>query len=143
MNERSGQTVHDWSGNGNHGMLGSTPGVDANDPTWIRGVFGIGSALRFDGDDVVSTPDDDALRPERVTVSAWVRNAGGPGPFRYLVAKGADGCEASSFALYTTEAGLLAFYVYDGTDWVRSAEAAATMWDGGWHHVAGSYDGTI
>ena len=32
MNEGQGQTVYDWSGNGNNGMLGSTPGVDAHDP---------------------------------------------------------------------------------------------------------------
>ena len=47
MNERSGQTVRDWSGNGNHGMLGSTPVADDNDPTWIKGIFNVGSALRF------------------------------------------------------------------------------------------------
>src|SRR4051794_30210620 len=52
MYEGSGQVVHDLSGNGDNGMLGTTPGPDANDPTWIRGLL-FGSALRFDGDDVV------------------------------------------------------------------------------------------
>ena len=47
MNDRSGQTVRDWSGNGNHGQLGSTPEADDNDPTWIKGIFNLGSALRF------------------------------------------------------------------------------------------------
>ena len=39
INEGRGQTVYDWSGYGNHGRLGSTPGADANDPSWIKGIF--------------------------------------------------------------------------------------------------------
>jgi hypothetical protein len=46
MNEGSGQVVRDWSGHGNNGTLGNSPGVDSQDPTWIPGVFA-GSALRF------------------------------------------------------------------------------------------------
>ena len=40
MNEGQGQTIYDWSGNKNHGTLGTTPGVDDQDPTWTTGVFG-------------------------------------------------------------------------------------------------------
>lgn len=35
LDDGSGQTAHDASGNGNDGQLGSTNGVDADDPTWI------------------------------------------------------------------------------------------------------------
>lgn len=35
MNEGTGQTASDDSGNGNDGTLGSTGGSDANDPIWI------------------------------------------------------------------------------------------------------------
>jgi hypothetical protein len=34
FNEGSGQVLHDYSGNNNHGVLGSTTGADTNDPTW-------------------------------------------------------------------------------------------------------------
>lgn len=34
FNEGQGQILHDYSGNGNHGQLGSTAGADINDPTW-------------------------------------------------------------------------------------------------------------
>jgi hypothetical protein len=35
LNEGSGQTAVDSSGEGANGTLGSTPGVDANDPSWL------------------------------------------------------------------------------------------------------------
>ncbi len=143
MNERSGQTIYDWSGNRNNGTLGSTAGADANDPTWIKGIFNVGSALRFDGDDFVTIPDSPSLRPDKLTVSAWIRHDGNPGPFNYFVAKGANGCTASSFALYTAAHDELQFYVYDGDAWVSSPEAPQTVWDGNWHNIAGTYDGSM
>jgi hypothetical protein len=141
MNERSGQKINDWSGNGNHGMLGSTAGVDDNDPTWIKGIFNYGSALHFGGDDFVTIPDSPSLRPQKMTVSAWFRGDMSPGNSRYLVAKGADGCIASSYALYTGDNGGIGFYVYNGTDWVRSPLADPSVWDNQWHNAAGTYDG--
>ena len=49
FNTGSGQTVPDVSGNGNHGTLGSTSGVDTNDPAWHP------LGLSFDGvDDVIT-----------------------------------------------------------------------------------------
>ena len=64
MNEGSGQVVRDWSGNRNNGYLGTSPAADASDPTWVDGVFN-GSALHFDGNDNVTIPAADSLRPLR------------------------------------------------------------------------------
>jgi hypothetical protein len=143
MNEGSGQTVRDWSGHANNGYLGSTSGVDANDPAWIRGVFA-GSALRFDGlDDYVTIPDSSSLEPQRLTVDAWVRASASPGVDRYVLAKGAASCMASSYGLYTGSGGGLAFYVADASaGFYRTPEAPASVWDGQWHNVAGTYDGS-
>lgn len=51
MTQVVGQVLPDLSGNGNHGTLGSTAGVDTNDPT--TGPTG----LTFDGDDLLRCGD--------------------------------------------------------------------------------------
>jgi len=143
MNEGKGQVVRDWSGNGNHGQLGSTPGVDANDPSWIKGSFFWSSALHFDGGDFVSIPDSSDLETPQLTVSAWFRGSSTPGAYKYVVAKGSNECEGSSYGLYTGPGGGMAFYVGDGThnNFSRSEEAPQSVWDGKWHNASGTYDG--
>ena len=142
LNEGKGQTVRDWSGKGNNGRLGSTAGVDANDPTWIRGIYGWSYGLHFDGSDFVSIPDSASLRPAQVTVSAWFRGDTTPGPNRYLVAKGSNQCDSASYGLYSSNNSGLAFYVSDGTNnFARSPEADPSVWDGRSHNAAGTFDG--
>jgi hypothetical protein len=142
LSEGRGQTAYDLSGNGNHGTLGSTPGVDANDPTWIKGIFW-GNALRFDGGDFVKIPDSPALEPKQFTISLWTRAAANPGAFKYLIAKGSSGCFGASYAITTDQGGGLFFYVFNGSDWVRSGGVAPeTIWDGRWHNISATWDGS-
>jgi hypothetical protein len=140
LNEGKGQTVYDWSSYRNHGTLGSTPGVDANDPSWIKGIFW-GSALNFSGDDFISIPDSDALKPQKFTISLWTRAPQSPGQFKYLLAKGSDGCISSSYGIWTASSGGIEFYVWNGHDFVRAAGTANGIWDGRWHNVSATYDG--
>lgn len=142
MYEGSGQTVHDLSGRGNHGVLGSTAGVDDNDPSWIKGVL-FGSALRFDGNDYVRIPADADLNTSQVTISAWVRATGTPGRYKYIVGKGAKECYSSSYALETDYNGGLRFYITgtDGTLRYSPIIDPDAIWNGKWHHVAGTFDG--
>jgi hypothetical protein len=141
MAEGRGQTVRDWSFRGHNGTLGSTAGVDANDPTWIKGAY-FGYGLRFDGNDFIRVPDHADLRPQRMTISMWVRAPQTPGAFSYLLSRGAQDCVAGSYALQTGWSGGLQFTVWDGTNVHPSASIAPEeIWDGAWHHVAGTYDG--
>jgi Concanavalin A-like lectin/glucanases superfamily len=144
MNEGSGQKVHDWSGNHNHGTLGSTAGADDNDPIWIAGVSGgAGRALAFDGNDSITVPRSTSLEPKRLTVSTWVRGGVTPGPYRHLVAKGGNACDAASYGLYTGSGGGLAFYIYDGASFYVSPQTTtASAWNGAWHNAAGTFDGS-
>jgi hypothetical protein len=142
MNEGRGQTVRDWSGNGNNGQLGSTAGADANDPTWIRGIYGWSYGLHFDGNQFVRIPDSSDLEPQSMTVSAWFRG-GASSNYRYLVAKGSNQCDSASYGLYSRPNGGIAFYEGDGYTNVNvSEESPTTVWDGKWHNASGTYDGT-
>ena len=143
LNEGRGQVVHDWSGHGNDGRLGSTAGADANDPSWIKGIFFWSYGLHFDGNDFVTIPDSNSLEPQQMTVSAWFRGSGSPGSFKYLVAKGSNLCESASYGLYTASGGGMAFYVGDGHfGYTISPQAPAGVWDGKWHNASGTWDGS-
>jgi len=143
MYEGSGQTVHDLSGHGNNGTLGSTPAADDNDPSWIKG-FPFGSALRFDGNDFVRIPNAPQLNTANLTVSTWVRASASPGLYRYVLGKGATGCNSASYGLYTAYSGGLRFYIYDPSRGEITSGLAdpAQVWNGKWHHIAGTWDGT-
>ena len=141
FDEGAGQVATDASGHGNDAWLGAAVGADAADPAWIAG-HDAGSALAFGGAEYVSVPDRAALEPGHVAVDAWVRRAGSPGPFRYVLSKGSLSCERSAYGLYSGWSGGMAFYVSSSSSYFISPEAsAATVWDGNWHHVIGSYDG--
>jgi hypothetical protein len=140
LDERSGQVAHDLSGNGNDGRLGSMPGVDASDPGWVDGH--VGGALDFDGDDYIQVPDSPSLRtPPTLTVTTFFRGAGSPGDWRYIVSKGSLGCRAASYGLYSGPNGGLGFYISTDAGFVVSPLARRRVWDGAWHHAAGSFDG--
>lgn len=134
--DKSSDTIaRDSSTSNNHGaIMGATR---------IPGRFGNG--LGFDGaGSKVLVPRNASLEPGRITVEAWVRSAGTPGKFRYILAKGATECNTGSYGLYTGIDGGLQFYVSTGAtfSFVTSPDAGPGVWDGNWHHVAGTYDGT-
>lgn len=132
FDDGGGTNAADSTGNGNGGTLEG--GV-----AWIAGKR-LG-AVQFDGTGVVRVPSSASLEPANVSVSAWVRRSGSPGDFRYIVGKGAYACLTAAYGLYTGPTGGLSFYVSDGTDYTRSTDAGMAAWDGGWHHVAGTFDG--
>jgi hypothetical protein len=136
FDEGSGTHVADSSGNGDNGVI-------SGNVSWVSGPTG--SALGFDGGSgQVDVPDAPVLEPATaLTVSAWVRSVGSPGPYRYILAKGADGCVASSYALYTGPTGGLEFYVSGtGGHYHRSSDTGPSVWDGTWHLVTATFDGS-
>jgi Concanavalin A-like lectin/glucanases superfamily len=140
FDEGQGTTAADSSGYGNNGTLKGSP-----PPAWVPGRFG--TALSFNGSNMVDVSSPSAsIEPSTVSVSAWVKSGGTPGDYRYIVAKGASGCDSASYGLYTGSNGGLEFYISNGNtssppDYVLSPDAGTRVWDGAWHLVVGTFDG--
>ncbi len=143
FNQGSGQVVPDLFGNQLNATLGSTPLPDANDPTWVSRAFFGWPALHFNGNDFLTVPDAPSLDSGKVSVGAIVRAGSSPGTYRYIAAKGAFQCSVASYGLYTGATGGLSFYVSNGAySYTLSPDAGARIWDGRWHLVVGTYDGS-
>ena len=141
LDEGSGQHVSDTA-QASGGSLGASALTDSADPAWIAG-HDAGSALSFDGAQYVTVDDTRALEPGHVAVDAWVRGSGSPGLWRYVLSKGSVDCDHSAYGLYSGWAGGMSFYVSSTGQYTLSPEVPATLvWDGAWHHVVGSHDGT-
>jgi len=135
--ESNGTVAHDSSGNRNNGTV-------SGGAQWTGGYFG--SGLSFDGAHAeVDIPNAPSLEPSSaITVSAYVKASGSPGNWKYIIAKGALNCIAASYGLYTGANGGLVFYVSqnDAVSYSLSPDAGTGLWDGNWHFVVGTYDGS-
>jgi Concanavalin A-like lectin/glucanases superfamily len=136
LNEGTGTVAH------NDFSFSSGTGTLKGGVSWTSGRFQNG--LSFDGvDGKVEVPDNSTLEGSDLTVSAWVRAYGSPGDDRYIVAKGGNGCCTGSYGLYTGANGGLEFYVATSpTTYVVSPDAGTAIWDGRWHNVVGTFDGS-
>lgn len=98
------------------------------------------NAVSFDGSgDYVEVLDSTSLRPSNVTVECWVKSSTIKST-QYIVAKYYTGGYAS-YGLYTGSSKGLFFYVSDGS-YALSNDAGTGVWDGNWHHIAGTYNGS-
>jgi hypothetical protein len=90
------------------------------------------------------------LAPAQLTLLAWIKQSGYPGVLRYIAGRGNDGptCSGSSYALYSGYSAIagLHFYVRQpdpgATSAITQAPPDAMVFDGNWHLVAGTFDGT-
>ena len=143
FDEASGTVTYDSFVNSYHGTLLPT----GFEPIWDP--FGrFDYALLYSVLNYVEVPETTSLEPETITVEAWVKRNGYPGGTKYIVSKylsSRHGC-CSSYALYTAGGGVM-FYVArdDGGTWIGTPVGGAGIlgiWDGEWHHVAGTFNGT-
>ncbi|MFC1604065.1 LamG domain-containing protein [Planctomycetota bacterium] len=99
LDDGSGMTAADFSGNGNDGTL-------QGNPRWVAGQ--VGGALQFNGvDEFVDVPHAEILTADNeVTVMAWINTErhGGPGAENWqgIIAKGNS---IRSYSLYTYSTG--------------------------------------
>ncbi len=136
LDQTSGTTAYDASGNGNEGTL-------MGNPMWTVG--NIGGALELDGtEDYVDCGNADILNiTQQVTLAAWVKV---DSSFAYpdwsgIIMRG--GPNIDTFALYYNGPGQQIGFKTTGTDLEWMAVAAAGLFDDEWHHVTATYDGAI
>ncbi len=130
LDDGSGFTATDSSGNGNDGTL-------INGPIWATGH--VNGALDFDGsDDYIDAGDHASLNPtDAVTISAWV-NTRNLTTTQMLVSK-YDGPNAQYFL--RIQSGRIRFNVQ--TNGLLSGPTSSTTISANtWYHVAGVYDGS-
>jgi hypothetical protein len=140
LDEPQSSTTHaDSSGDG-------FTGAEVGAPTTVPGRFG--NALRFPTDsDYVDAGNHALLQPARVTLLAWVRSAATPLTVKQIAGQGTNGfCSYSSYSLYTggsADASGLRFYITNTaqTGFV-TPPASNAIWNGAWHVVVGTYDGS-
>lgn len=134
LNETSGTTATDSSGNGNHGTY---VGVVLNGYIHLDGL----SAPSFDGiSDWVSIPDSPTLNPSgAMTISAWV-NAEDTEYWRGIVSKSDAGTWADGYGLFFSADDVLTGYGQGGYGGGQSINFSVT---GQWVHFAYTWDGAI
>ncbi len=92
--------------------------------------------------------DSPLLAPPQVTLLAWIKQSGFPGTLKYIAGRGDDGfptCLGSSYALYTgypAKPGLHFYVRTPTTSALSDVPDNAAVFDGQWHLVAGTFDGS-
>jgi len=131
LNEGSGLTTSDSSGNNNTGTL-------QNGPTWVAGKSG--QALSFDGvNDFVSIPNSTSFGIiGDFTISAWV-NRTMLGDYGGIVAK--KDPPGWDYDLYISQADKATFFANGGSVGEISKSSNTTI-GLGWHHIAVTRSGT-
>jgi len=139
FDEGTGQTVADGTGV-NHGQLGSTAVVDANDPSWVVSpFFGYGNALSFDGvNDYVIVADSDSLDiTGMITIEARVKPTAVNG-YRTIVSKRSS--SVANYALRLWDGKVEFYYRKAGaTQWSEWCTTAAPVSVGNPYHIAVTY----
>jgi len=131
------QLTPDSTENGNTGNV-----IDGAGEAHDLGKFDDGVTLTSTG--YVEAGHSPTLEPKLVTAELWVKaTAATAGAGAYLLSKGIQACTAASYSLNRNAAGALVFTVFNGTTALASPIAAsASVFNGAFHHVAGTYDGT-
>jgi len=134
LDETSGTTAADSSGNDNDGTLvNMDPATD-----WIGGQ--VGGALDFDGaNDYVNCGNDSSLDiTDEITIAFWINtdDSGNNEDNPYVIKSD------NTYAIKHKTNNNIEFYIYDG---VRYATwySVDSSFNGQWHHVAGTYDGSV
>ena len=133
FNEGSGQILYDYSGNNNHGTLGSTTGADTNDPTYT------GQGASFTTDDYIVCPDISTINTTiTVFYTSQITTASGGGTlFSFTSGATTFGGIMFSAGTSTWDDEVITYFNYGGKTAYRAGTIAA-----GWHILVTRWNGT-
>jgi len=132
LDEYDGYTAYDSAGE-NHGTL-------YGGPDWQPAGGQAGGALQLDGvDDYVDCGNDDSLNiVDEITLAVWVKtNDAGNSENNPYVIKG-----DYSYALKHYVFNYIEFFIYDNDWWQTVRYPVDSSFNGVWHHLAGTYNGS-
>lgn len=138
MDERTGTSAYDTSGNNNTGTFAT--GNSA--PTWTTGKIGAGTL--FDGaKQFITINDNSVLKPTTaITVESWFNTSNKTLTGQRIVSK----TEASGYQLSLNETSVcgstnLCFVLNINGSYYTATYPISNLSNNLWYHVAGSYDG--
>lgn len=142
MEEGSGQTIKDKSGNGNDGTLGANNSVGTDDPAFVSGHNSSGpngTGLKFDGiNDYARILHSDSLSPTAaITVQAWINPDGAQPDHARIVDKAYN----ISYSLNVTSANKLEFQAHLGGV-AQTFLSTGTFTPNVFNNVAVTYNGS-
>jgi hypothetical protein len=136
LDEGSGATTADSSGNGNTGTL-------VGGPEWAAGTFG--GALQFNGaSSYVEIPSSDSLAAtEQVTVMAWSNWTDAGDSWMCLLANGQQNGPWENYGLFVNRPSRFAYFTLSLDDTHTPQQAPNnTVAPGEWQHLCGTWDGS-
>jgi hypothetical protein len=135
LDETSGTTAADSSGNGAHGTL-------INGPVWSAGR--VGGALSFDGlDDRVQVADRASLDlTSQGTISAWIHPLSLPDGYATVVEKFAGGSQGAGFQLLLGASNTAGLWLMSGGTSSKIESDANLFALNAWTHIAATWNGS-
>jgi hypothetical protein len=128
-----------WPGDGNaNDIQGSNNGALMNGATFAGGRVNQGFSL--DGNSFVSVPDSLSLKPQVLTIDAWIKTPGVGGALATFIASKSGSADGQGYEFGLHSSGRLRFTLNDavgGADLLGSTIVGDNMF----HHAAATYDG--
>jgi hypothetical protein len=133
LDEKTGTTAADSSGNANTGTL-------TNGPTWTTGKYG--SSTNFDGSDDyidLGSPTSFNFGSNNFTYAAWIRYTGS-GTAARIIAQDDNSTNTRTIALDGSNHAI--FQCRDASNNSMAATGTTTLNDSNWHYIVGVRNGT-
>ena len=144
LDETSGTTVDNAEGTASYD--GTLTNMAGNEWMTSPAFFGPKNCLDFDGDnDYVDCGNDASLQigGSNITLEAWINvDVFETNHFEGTIID-KHGGTFEGYGLRCGGSGILDFNLGNGTTWYSTSSPANTLTAATWHHVAGTYDGTI